>query len=115
MTSHWENKHVLVTGAGGFIGSHLVERLLTEGARVRAFVRYNSRGDPGLLRMLSTQELAQIEIIAGDLQDDDAIRKAVQGVQVVFHLGAMISIPAWILVVLWWAGAEWKGRKRIVD
>jgi NAD dependent epimerase/dehydratase len=93
MTSHWENKRVLVTGAGGFIGSHLVERLLAEGAGVRAFVRYNSRGDPGLLRLLSTQELKRVEIIAGDLQDEDAVRKAVQGSQVVFHLGAMISIP----------------------
>jgi NAD dependent epimerase/dehydratase len=93
MKSHWENRRVLVTGAGGFIGSHLVERLLAEGARVRAFVRYNSRGDPGLLRMISTQDLARVEIIAGDLQDEDAVRKATQGTQVIFHLGAMISIP----------------------
>ena len=93
MIAHWANKRVLVTGAGGFIGSHLVERLLAEGAIVRAFVRYNSRSDPGLLRMLTTQELSQLEIIAGDLEDELAIRKAVKGVQVVFHLGAMISIP----------------------
>jgi NAD dependent epimerase/dehydratase len=93
MTSPWENKHVLVTGAGGFIGSHLVERLLAEGARVRAFVRYNSRGDPGLLRLLPAQELSRVEIVAGDLQDEDAVRKAIQGMQVVLHLGAMISIP----------------------
>jgi len=82
-----------VTGAGGFIGSQLVERLLAEGARVRAFVRYNSRGDPGLLRLLSNQELTRIEIVAGDLQDEHAVRKAVQGIQIIFHLGAMISIP----------------------
>jgi dTDP-glucose 4,6-dehydratase len=93
MIAHWANKRVLVTGAGGFIGSHLVERLLAEGAMVRAFVRYNSRGDPGLLRMLTTQELSQVEIIAGDLQDEHAIRKAVEGIQVIFHLGALISIP----------------------
>ncbi len=93
MTVNWSNKRVLVTGAGGFIGSHLVERLLAEGASVRAFVHYNSRGDPGLLRMLSSQELSQVEIIAGDLQDELAVRKAVDGIQVVFHLGALISIP----------------------
>jgi dTDP-glucose 4,6-dehydratase len=93
MTVNWSNKRVLVTGAGGFIGSHLVERLLAEGAVVRAFVHYNSRGDPGLLRLLSSQELSQVEIIAGDLQDELAVRKAADGIQVVFHLGALISIP----------------------
>ncbi len=93
MTANWVNKRVLVTGAGGFIGSHLVEHLLAEGATVRAFVRYNSRGDPGLLRMLSSQALSQVEIIAGDLQDEFAVRKAVEGIQVIFHLGAMVSIP----------------------
>jgi NAD dependent epimerase/dehydratase len=93
MTAKWSNKRVLVTGAGGFIGSHLVENLLSAGATVRAFVRYNSRGDPGLLRMLPSAELSQVEIIAGDLQDEFAVRKAVEGIQIVFHLGAMVSIP----------------------
>jgi len=86
-------KKVLVTGAGGFIGSHLVEALVKEGAVVRAFVRYNSRGDGGLLREIDSEVLSQVEIIAGDLRDEDAVRKAVSGCNIVFHLGALISIP----------------------
>jgi NAD dependent epimerase/dehydratase len=86
-------KHILVTGAGGFIGSHLVEALLAQGAHVRAFVHYNSRGDPGLLRLLPPELFARLELIAGDLRDPQAVRAAVQGSQVVFHLGALISIP----------------------
>jgi NAD dependent epimerase/dehydratase len=93
MTNGLKAKQVLVTGAGGFIGSHLVEQLVSSGAKVRAFVRYNSRGDAGLLRQLPQEVLSQVEMIAGDLRDDGAIRQAVQGCQVVFHLGALISIP----------------------
>lgn len=87
------DERVLVTGAGGFIGSHLVERLVLSGRNVRAFVRYNSRGDPGLLRLLPSDVQGRIELIAGDLRDGQAIRRAVDGCQLVFHLGALISIP----------------------
>ena len=93
MSSFLSNKHILVTGAGGFIGSHLVERLVTEGAQVRTFVRYNSRGDPGLLRFLPPQVFSEVEVVAGDLRDPQAVRSAVAGCQVVLHLGALISIP----------------------
>lgn len=89
----WSEKKVLVTGAGGFIGSHLVETLVSEGAVVRAFIRYNSRGDIGLLRYLPPEVLAKIEIIAGDLRDPQAIQDVVKGEQIVYHLGALISIP----------------------
>ncbi len=93
MTDFWQGKQVLVTGAGGFIGSHLVEALLQRGARVRAFVRYTSRRDPGMLRQLCPEDFARLEIVAGDLRDESAVREAVRGCQVVFHLGALISIP----------------------
>ncbi len=93
MSGSWKDRRVLVTGAGGFIGSHLVERLVQEGARVRAFVRYNSRGDPGLLRLLSAEVLAGVELVAGELRDPQAIRGAVKDCEVAFHLGAIISIP----------------------
>jgi len=89
----WKNKRVLVTGAGGFIGSHLVERLVSNGAKVRAFVHYNSRGDPGRLQMVPADFLAQVEFLAGDLRDAQTVREAMEGVEVVFHLGALISIP----------------------
>lgn len=90
---NFAGKKILVTGAGGFIGSHLVETLVRHGAQVRAFVRYNSRGDSGLLRMLEPAIRQELEIIAGDLRDSNAIQKAVDGTAVVFHLGALISIP----------------------
>ena len=91
--SFWSGRPVLVTGAGGFIASHLVEALVERGARVRAFVRYNSRGDPGLLAFLPYPLFRAIEIVAGDLRDQSAIRRAVQGVSHIFHLGALIAIP----------------------
>jgi len=93
VTNPWSKQHVLVTGAGGFIGSHLVERLVAEGAHVRAFVHYNSRGDSGLLRLLPPKVFSQLEVIAGDLRDPQAVNLAVEGCQAVFHLGALISIP----------------------
>lgn len=84
---------VLVTGAGGFIGSHLVEALVRRGDRVRAFVRYNSRGNLGQLENVLPEVVREVEVYRGDLRDGDAIQKAMAGCQMVFHLGAVVAIP----------------------
>lgn len=93
MFESWKGKRVLVTGAGGFIASHLVETLVQNGAQVRAFVRYNSRGDVGLLNQLTPETFEAVKVIAGDLRDLPAVQSAVKGMDVVFHLGALIAIP----------------------
>lgn len=93
MSAFYLDRPVLVTGAGGFIGSHLVEMLVNAGAQVRAFVRYNSRGDPGLLALLPPQVSEQVEVISGDLCDLPAVLAASQDMDIIFHLGALISIP----------------------
>jgi NAD dependent epimerase/dehydratase len=88
-----KGKKVLITGADGFIGSHLVEGMLDEGAHVRAFVYYNSFGSWGWLDTLSSEKIKQIEIIAGDVRDPRQVEEAVKGCDVVFHLAALIAIP----------------------
>jgi NAD dependent epimerase/dehydratase len=93
VSAYWQDKTVLVTGAGGFIGSHLVERLALEEAHVRAFVRYNSRADVGLLKMLPPDVFESLEVIMGDLRDLTAVQQAALGVSHIFHLGALIAIP----------------------
>lgn len=88
-----QNKKVLVTGAGGFVGSHLVEALVKYGAKVKAFVHYNSRNDWGMLEEVNKNILKEVDVTASDLRDADAVRKAVKGEEVVFHLGALIGVP----------------------
>jgi NAD dependent epimerase/dehydratase len=87
----WTNRRVLVTGAGGFIGSHLVERLTDLGASTRALVRYTSAGAWGWLDTSPVK--SSVEVFAGDICDRDVLRRAMQGVDVVFHLAALIGIP----------------------
>jgi len=86
-------KKVLVTGSDGFIGSHLVEALLAEGCKVKAFVYYNSFNSWGWLDSFEKDVLSGIEIFAGDIRDPNGVREAMKGVDVVFHLAALIAIP----------------------
>ena len=88
-----KNKQVLVTGSDGFIGSHLVERLLEEGCKIKAFVYYNSFNSWGWLDSLSEEKLKNIEIFAGDIRDPNGVEMAMKGCDVVFHLAALIAIP----------------------
>lgn len=88
-----ENKKVLVTGADGFIGSHLVEELVRLGCQVRAFVFYNSFNSWGWLEDLDPTTKEAVEIFTGDIRDPYGTRKAVQGCDIVFHLAALIGIP----------------------
>jgi dTDP-glucose 4,6-dehydratase len=84
---------VLVTGGGGFIGSHVTEKLVSTGMQVRSFVRYNSRNDWGMLEFLPKPVKGAIEIMTGDLKDPDAVEEAVSGCSMVIHLAALVSIP----------------------
>jgi len=89
----WQDKRVLVTGAGGFIGSHLVDELLKKGADVTAFVHYNARNDWGMLEGRYSAETPNLTVIAGDVTDALFVKKAVVGKEYVFHLAALIGIP----------------------
>lgn len=88
-----KGKRVLITGADGFIGSHLVERLLAEGCKVRAFVYYNSFNSWGWIDNFPLDKKKQLEIFAGDIRDPNGVRTAMKDIDVVFHLAALIAIP----------------------
>ncbi len=87
------NERVLVTGAGGFIDSHLVEQLLQSGYQVRALIHYNSRDDWGHLQHFVREPHPRLEIVAGDVSDSACVERSVSGCRVVFHLAALIGIP----------------------
>ena len=87
------NKKVLVTGADGFIGSHLVEGLIAAGANVRAFVYYNSFNHWGWLDSFPKDKLKKLDIFSGDIRDPNGVAEAVKGMDTIFHLAALIGIP----------------------
>lgn len=86
-------KKIIVTGAEGFIGSHLVEALVIEGHKVRAFCLYNSFNNIGWLSELTPEMLKNVDIILGDIRDFDSINASIKGMEVVYHLAALIAIP----------------------
>ncbi len=90
---YWRNKKVLVTGADGFIGSHLVEELLARGAKVKAFVYYNAFNSWGWLDTLPEEFMKKVEVFTGDVRDSNGVLKAFEKADVVFHLAALIGIP----------------------
>jgi NAD dependent epimerase/dehydratase len=86
-------RKILVTGAGGFLGSHLVQVLVEKGAKIKALVHYNSRNDWGMLEWTDKNILDQVEIVSGDIRDSDGVRKIMKDQEIVFHLAALIGIP----------------------
>ncbi len=89
----WTTKKVLITGADGFIGSHLTERLISEGAQVKAFVMYNSFNTWGWIDTFSSREKEVVDIVCGDIRETDLLKQALKDVDIVFHLAALIAIP----------------------
>jgi NAD dependent epimerase/dehydratase len=90
---NFKGKKVLVTGAGGFISSHLVDNLVEKGAEVTAFTHYNSRNDWGLLEDRNKQDNESLTVIMGDITDPFNVHNAVKGQEIIFHLAALIGIP----------------------
>lgn len=108
-----KGKKVLVTGAGGFIGSHLTERLVAEGCKVRALVRYNSRNFWGWLEESTVKK--EIEVVTGDVRDLDAVTRAMKGADAVFHLAALIGIPYSYVSPLAYIRTNVEGTYNIVE
>src|SRR4051812_16022603 len=88
-----EGRRVLVTGAGGFIGGHLVDRLVRDGAQGRAVGRYNSRNEGGTPHWVPPRMTPDGDVVLGDLRDVESVTRAVAGNEVILHLGAQIAIP----------------------
>lgn len=109
----WTGRTVLVTGAAGFIGSHVAETLVRRGARVRAFVRYTSSGGWG---WLDSSELAgEMEVFAGDVRDPETLTAPMEGAEVVFHLAALIAIPYSYVTPLAYVRTNVEGTTNVLE
>ncbi len=112
---NWAGQRVLVTGAGGFIGSHLSEALLDAGADVTAMVRYNGRGDWGNLEYLSPARRAALNIVAGNIEDRDYVLRQMRGQQVVLHLAALVAIPYSYIAPLSYVRTNVEGTLNVLE
>jgi dTDP-glucose 4,6-dehydratase len=110
-----DGKRVLVTGAGGFIGSHLTEALVRAGAQTRAMVHYNCRSDPGQLRLLGRDVRDAVDTVFGDVRDRRAVRETVEGCQIVFHLAALVGIPYSYLAAESYAQTNMVGTMNVLE
>ncbi len=109
----WTGRQVLVTGAAGFIGSHLTEALVRAGADVRAFVRYTSGGSWGWLDASEVRE--DIQVFAGDIRDPETLAEPMRGTEVVFHLAALIAIPYSYVTPLAYVRTNVEGTTNVLE
>ena len=112
---NWKKTPVLVTGAGGFIGSHLTEELVRQGAKVRALVHYNSRNHWGLLEKLDAEVLRRVEVVPGDISDPQCVSRLAEGREVVFHLAALIAIPYSYTAAASYVAANVQGTLNVLE
>lgn len=108
-------KRVLVTGADGFIGSHLTESLVRKGFQVRALCQYNSFSSPGWIDTIETEILSQIEIVFGDIRDKQVVKNAMHNIDTVYHLAALIAIPFSFIAVESYVDTNIKGTLNILE
>ena len=106
---------VLVTGADGFIGSHLTESLVRKGFQVRALCQYNSFSSPGWIDSIETKILSQIEIVFGDIRDKQVVKNAMHNIDTVYHLAALIAIPFSFIAVESYVDTNIKGTLNILE
>ncbi len=112
---NWIKKKVFVTGAGGFIGSHLCEALINKGADVTAMIRYTSRSDWGNLEFLSEKHKNELNVVAGNIEDSNFVARQIKGKDIVFHLAALITIPYSYIAPLSYVRTNIEGTLNVLE